>query len=275
MPSEKCYPLTLIDAYSRYLLRCEGVIDPDGNRVQRASSIRRFANSACRRRFARTRSAVRLGRAGGLSVSRRLQRGASARGAWTKAASDSVPALAPLLSAPQYAGRRARVLPSCSRRSQRIDSLATAYDPHLARARLRKHRSSRSTADAGRSATARSSSAPLTTTAPSAASSARSSPTPRSRSRGCVATSIVDRTRRPIRDRSPKSLRRISCGASTSRATSTRSTARRYIRSPSPAHLAARRYAARWCSSPARPRWARSWSRPSRVRQKRLHQGQA
>jgi len=31
---EKCYPLTLIDAYSRYLLRCEGAVDPDGRRVQ-------------------------------------------------------------------------------------------------------------------------------------------------------------------------------------------------------------------------------------------------
>src|SRR6185312_15680535 len=50
---EKCYPLTLIDAYSRYLLRCEGVIDPDGL-VCSASSIRRSANSVCRRRFAPT-----------------------------------------------------------------------------------------------------------------------------------------------------------------------------------------------------------------------------
>ena len=32
---EKCYPLTLIDAYSRFLLRCDGVLDPDGHRVQR------------------------------------------------------------------------------------------------------------------------------------------------------------------------------------------------------------------------------------------------
>ena len=32
--SAQCYPLTLIDAYSRYLLRCEGVADPDGYRVQ-------------------------------------------------------------------------------------------------------------------------------------------------------------------------------------------------------------------------------------------------
>jgi len=41
---EKCYPLTLIDAYSRYLLRCEGVIDPDGHRVQRIfdSAFREF-----------------------------------------------------------------------------------------------------------------------------------------------------------------------------------------------------------------------------------------
>ena len=41
---EKCYPLTLIDAYSRYLLRCEGVADPDGIRVQRIfdSAFREF-----------------------------------------------------------------------------------------------------------------------------------------------------------------------------------------------------------------------------------------
>ncbi len=30
----RCYPLTLLDAYSRYLLRCEAVIDPDGDRVR-------------------------------------------------------------------------------------------------------------------------------------------------------------------------------------------------------------------------------------------------
>jgi putative transposase len=41
---EKCYPLTLIDAHSRYLLRCEGVVDPDGHRVQRIfdSAFREF-----------------------------------------------------------------------------------------------------------------------------------------------------------------------------------------------------------------------------------------
>lgn len=41
---EKCYPLTLIDAYSRYLLRCEAVVDPDGHRVQRIfdSAFREF-----------------------------------------------------------------------------------------------------------------------------------------------------------------------------------------------------------------------------------------
>lgn len=32
---KRCYPLTLIDAYSRYLLRCEGVFEPDGREVQR------------------------------------------------------------------------------------------------------------------------------------------------------------------------------------------------------------------------------------------------
>jgi transposase InsO family protein len=30
-----CYPLTIIDAYSRFLIRCEGVQDPDGREVQR------------------------------------------------------------------------------------------------------------------------------------------------------------------------------------------------------------------------------------------------
>jgi transposase InsO family protein len=30
-----CYPLTLIDDYSRLLLRCEGLLDPDGRQVQR------------------------------------------------------------------------------------------------------------------------------------------------------------------------------------------------------------------------------------------------
>lgn len=30
----RCYPLTLIDAYSRYLLRCEALVDPDTKHVQ-------------------------------------------------------------------------------------------------------------------------------------------------------------------------------------------------------------------------------------------------
>jgi putative transposase len=30
----RCYPLTLIDAFSRYLLRCEGLCDPDGTHVR-------------------------------------------------------------------------------------------------------------------------------------------------------------------------------------------------------------------------------------------------
>jgi transposase InsO family protein len=30
----RCYPLTITDAYSRYVLRCEGVLDPDGPAVQ-------------------------------------------------------------------------------------------------------------------------------------------------------------------------------------------------------------------------------------------------
>jgi transposase InsO family protein len=31
----RCYPLTLIDAFSRYLLRCEALTEPDGRQVQR------------------------------------------------------------------------------------------------------------------------------------------------------------------------------------------------------------------------------------------------
>lgn len=31
---QRCYPLTLLDAYSRYLLRCEAVLDPDYDRVR-------------------------------------------------------------------------------------------------------------------------------------------------------------------------------------------------------------------------------------------------
>lgn len=30
---ERCYPLTITDAYSRYILRCEGMLDPDGKGV--------------------------------------------------------------------------------------------------------------------------------------------------------------------------------------------------------------------------------------------------
>jgi transposase InsO family protein len=30
-----CYPLTILDAHSRFLIRCEGVLDPDGREVQR------------------------------------------------------------------------------------------------------------------------------------------------------------------------------------------------------------------------------------------------
>jgi transposase InsO family protein len=32
---QPCYPLTLIDAHSRFLIRCEGVLAPDGREVQR------------------------------------------------------------------------------------------------------------------------------------------------------------------------------------------------------------------------------------------------
>jgi transposase InsO family protein len=31
----RCYPLTILDAYSRFLVRCEGVLEPDGREVQR------------------------------------------------------------------------------------------------------------------------------------------------------------------------------------------------------------------------------------------------
>ena len=31
----RCYPLTIIDAHSRFLVRCEGVLDPDGREVMR------------------------------------------------------------------------------------------------------------------------------------------------------------------------------------------------------------------------------------------------
>jgi putative transposase len=31
----RCYPLTLLDAFSRYLLRCEALIEPDGRQVRR------------------------------------------------------------------------------------------------------------------------------------------------------------------------------------------------------------------------------------------------
>ena len=31
----RCYPLTLLDGFSRYLLRCESLLDPDGIEVRR------------------------------------------------------------------------------------------------------------------------------------------------------------------------------------------------------------------------------------------------
>jgi transposase InsO family protein len=31
----RCHPLTILDAHSRFLIRCEGVLDPDGREVQR------------------------------------------------------------------------------------------------------------------------------------------------------------------------------------------------------------------------------------------------
>src|SRR5262245_29561007 len=42
--SERCYPLTLIDAFSRYLLRCEALLDPNGYEVQSVfdSAFREF-----------------------------------------------------------------------------------------------------------------------------------------------------------------------------------------------------------------------------------------
>lgn len=30
----RCYPLTIMDAYSRFLIRCEGVLEPDGEKVR-------------------------------------------------------------------------------------------------------------------------------------------------------------------------------------------------------------------------------------------------
>ena len=33
--AKRCYPLTLLDGFSRYLLRCEGMLDPDGEHVRR------------------------------------------------------------------------------------------------------------------------------------------------------------------------------------------------------------------------------------------------
>ncbi len=35
LDGRKCYPLTIIDAFSRFFLRCEGVEDPDGREVER------------------------------------------------------------------------------------------------------------------------------------------------------------------------------------------------------------------------------------------------
>ena len=42
--TERCYPLTLIDAYSRYLLRCEGMTEPNGREVEHVfdSAFREF-----------------------------------------------------------------------------------------------------------------------------------------------------------------------------------------------------------------------------------------
>ena len=34
----RCYPLTLMDAFSRFLLRCEGLLDPDGKHVRHLDS---------------------------------------------------------------------------------------------------------------------------------------------------------------------------------------------------------------------------------------------
>jgi len=35
----RCYPLTILDAHSRFLIRCEGVLDPDGREQQRAFDL--------------------------------------------------------------------------------------------------------------------------------------------------------------------------------------------------------------------------------------------
>jgi transposase InsO family protein len=48
---ERCYPLTILDAYSRYLLRCEVLKEPDGAAVQRVfdSAFREFGVPAALR----------------------------------------------------------------------------------------------------------------------------------------------------------------------------------------------------------------------------------
>jgi transposase InsO family protein len=50
---EKCYPFTLLDALSRYLLRCEALLEPDGKRVNRFSTPR-FVSTACPTRSVQT-----------------------------------------------------------------------------------------------------------------------------------------------------------------------------------------------------------------------------
>lgn len=48
-----CYPLTIIDAHTRFLVRCEVLLEPNGAEVMRVS-IQRFKSTGCRRRFAPT-----------------------------------------------------------------------------------------------------------------------------------------------------------------------------------------------------------------------------
>jgi transposase InsO family protein len=45
----RCYPLTLIDVYSRYLLRCEAPLDPDTRHVEPTTSAPTRRSTSSRR----------------------------------------------------------------------------------------------------------------------------------------------------------------------------------------------------------------------------------
>ena len=49
-----CYPLTIIDAHSRFLIRCEGVEDPNGREVQRIFEPGKPQQNGRQERFHRT-----------------------------------------------------------------------------------------------------------------------------------------------------------------------------------------------------------------------------